>query len=802
MNKYIVSIFVLFLMLKIYAYEGRPVYDEDGNKTDLINYNPDPNGEPWLGGGMTQESAETRERLNKMPTLPSRNYKRDGSLPEEVILIDNDEFPPVFAQVGGSCAQASGVAYTYSYQLNVLNGVYATAENTRAYGYTHNFLNDGTKSKGSWYWDGWEILTNHGAPDVETFHGAANGGLNGTRWMNGADRWHKANFNRAVKYERIEINSLADIEKIKSWMYDLNGTDPYKKGGCVVFAANSGSASPNGTVSSGEYAKEALSTGLMGAGMDHAMTFAGYSDNVEGGALLLLNSWGKTWATNGYTWVPYTTVVNGGLHKNEVWCVTVGEFDPKYEIKAKISCSSRSGINIKTGFSNGVTETPNSIKTYGSAFVNSGGSYPMEGYTGSNTIEVSLDVSEYLDSISSNKSTFFLQITGVSSSATVEEVSLVDYTGIEIVEIAAVGKSVSAGGIINIPISYTMSGKRYLIEGRDHGNGSIAPSGNKMIDSGATYTYLFTPDKWYKVDSVIIDNENVGAVSEYTFESVSENHTVDAYFSWDPNSPNIYSFTVKNTEYGSIQPGTNLKVEEGSDTVFEIVPEEWHYVDSVLVDGINRGPLVSAKFTHIMNNHEIKPFFSEDGYPGEYEIWNSSKTYAQDKIVSYKGHLWKAKWWANAGDEPGVANMWQDLGEEVIDQKDTLHIAYMEHKSNNARIDTIIITYLAIFKGDTVTTTEVIADGAVAKIGQKDIINEIKFYPAMKKISIPQKGVYRFRIYDLRGRIIRNVNLESKGKGVISIPVNMNMLARGMYLIELVKKGDKSINFREQMLLQ
>lgn len=777
-------VFILLTISLLHAFEGRPWIDEQGNETDLINYNPDPNGEPWLGGGLKPESAEERRRLMQIPELPSRNYRQSGTLPDEVILMDNDEFTPVFAQVGGSCAQASGVAYTYSYQLNVLKGAVATDNNARAYGFTHNFLNDGTNSKGSWYWDGWEILSNHGAPDVITFHEQPNGGLNGTRWMNGADRWHSANDNRAAKYERIEINSLADIEKIKSWMYDLNGTDPYKKGGCVVFAANSGSARPNGTVTDGDHAGDALSTGLKGAGMDHAMTFAGYSDNVEGGALLLVNSWGTTWATNGYTWVPYTTIVNGGLYQNEVWCVTVTEHDPKYEIKAKVTCTSRNNLIINTGFSNGNSIKPASVKSYGKAFNKTGGPLSIEGSGGSNTIEISLDASEYFDSIVSNESTFFLQAIG---SATIDEVYLVDYTGFEIKEVAGTGGTVGTGDTLNISINYSLGIKRFLFNASVSGNGSISAEGKKMIDSGSTCTYEFTPDKWYKIDSVLVDGNNIGTDPEYTFTNVSSNHDIVAFFSWDPDNPTLYTISVDKGQYGVVAPAIDLKLAEGDDTVFTITPDEWHTVDSVLVDGINRGPLVSARFTHLMNNHDIKSFFSEDGYPGEYEKWSSSKSYSQDKIVRHKEHLWKAKWWASAGDEPGVKEMWQDLGEEIIEQTDTLHIAFMDYRSNDAREDTIVIKTLSIFKGDTVIVEEIFTD-VVSSLKKVSVKNDMRIMPGAKQVFLPHKGIYRLRIYDLRGRIIRNMSLETKGESFVNVSTNYRDLSSGMYLVELVQK--------------
>ena len=67
----------------------------------------------------------------------------------------------------------------------------------------------------------------------------------------------------------------------------------------------------------------------------HAVVAAGYDDkmiikNSNPGALLIRNSWGKTWGEGGYGWLPYDYVLSGlavdwwSLLKNE-W-VDTGNF--------------------------------------------------------------------------------------------------------------------------------------------------------------------------------------------------------------------------------------------------------------------------------------------------------------------------------------------------------------------------------------------------------------------------------------------------------------------------------------------
>lgn len=45
----------------------------------------------------------------------------------------------------------------------------------------------------------------------------------------------------------------------------------------------------------------------------HAMTLVGYDDNLYGGSMLLMNSWGKDFGENGFCWIRYTDFLN--------WCM-------------------------------------------------------------------------------------------------------------------------------------------------------------------------------------------------------------------------------------------------------------------------------------------------------------------------------------------------------------------------------------------------------------------------------------------------------------------------------------------------
>lgn len=60
--------------------------------------------------------------------------------------------------------------------------------------------------------------------------------------------------------------------------------------------------------------------------------------------------------------------------------------------------------------------------------------------------------------------------------------------------------------------------------------GSVTPEGISAVVYSKDITYTITPDEGYEIKSVIIDGEDIGAVSEYTFENVKKVHTIHAVF--------------------------------------------------------------------------------------------------------------------------------------------------------------------------------------------------------------------------------------------------------------------------------
>jgi len=60
--------------------------------------------------------------------------------------------------------------------------------------------------------------------------------------------------------------------------------------------------------------------------------------------------------------------------------------------------------------------------------------------------------------------------------------------------------------------------------------GNISPSGDVIVDAGGDQTFTITPKRGYHISGVLVDGISIGRVINYTFTSVSSDHTISAEF--------------------------------------------------------------------------------------------------------------------------------------------------------------------------------------------------------------------------------------------------------------------------------
>lgn len=136
-------------------------------------------------------------------------------------------------------------------------------------------------------------------------------------------------------------------------------------------------------------------------------------------------------------------------------------------------------------------------------------------------------------------------------------------------------------------------------------NGTISPSGLVSVYYGTDQEFFIIPDSRYQIADVVVDGESVGAVATYTFSDVTQNHTIEAYFS-------VQTFTISATTVGNgtISPSGEVIVEYGTEQTFQIIPETGHDIEDVLVNGESVGPVTSYTFENVLNDQTIHAVFA------------------------------------------------------------------------------------------------------------------------------------------------------------------------------------------------
>ncbi|HUJ16562.1 MAG TPA: chitobiase/beta-hexosaminidase C-terminal domain-containing protein [Nitrospirota bacterium] len=174
--------------------------------------------------------------------------------------------------------------------------------------------------------------------------------------------------------------------------------------------------------------------------------------------------------------------------------------------------------------------------------------------------------------------------------------------------------AVTAYTFANIAGNHTISATftqilTYAITASAGPNGSLSPSGTTPVTELTNLTYTVTPAAGYRVLDVQVDGVSTGARSSYTFYSVQANHSISATFTLD-----VYTITAAADANGIISPAGTVTLSSGATQTFAITPNAGYAVQSVLVDGANKGAVTTFSFTNIAANHTITAYFKTITY--------------------------------------------------------------------------------------------------------------------------------------------------------------------------------------------
>ena len=131
--------------------------------------------------------------------------------------------------------------------------------------------------------------------------------------------------------------------------------------------------------------------------------------------------------------------------------------------------------------------------------------------------------------------------------------------------------------------------------------GNVTPAGTTEHKKGSDQTYRITPSDGYVIQDVVVDGESVGQPTEYTFEDIQKDHTIDVTFAKEENI-----ITIKYIGLPGGAFSTQTRVKAGEDYTAKITVNNPAYkITDVNVDGDSKGVISEYEFKEVYEKHLI-----------------------------------------------------------------------------------------------------------------------------------------------------------------------------------------------------
>jgi Putative metal-binding motif/Divergent InlB B-repeat domain len=122
------------------------------------------------------------------------------------------------------------------------------------------------------------------------------------------------------------------------------------------------------------------------------------------------------------------------------------------------------------------------------------------------------------------------------------------------------------------------------------GNGSISPVGPVAVSCGGSQTFNFTPDACYQVSDVKVNGVSQGALSSYTFTSVTAAQTIEVIYSQISYAVNV-TIVGNGTVTGASSVGC------GSNISLLCAADDCYTIETITVNGTEVAQEMDLEFT-------------------------------------------------------------------------------------------------------------------------------------------------------------------------------------------------------------
>jgi len=243
------------------------------------------------------------------------------------------------------------------------------------------------------------------------------------KWASGYLKYYNAMHNRLDHFERVEIKTDEDIQRLKEFLYN-HWEEDGRPGGVFTFSMMASNWKfDNSYDGPSETGYRSLLTALATEG-GHALTVVGYDDLVEftapdgtlsKGAFIICNTWGTFSHDNGRFYMPYWFFTHTDRDKyylsTDVAVVEVEVRQPLLTFRVGVDCDMRNNISFSIGAAEGLVATVPTVNYKVDIANQDGGPYKMQGQYGSSKIEFGFDFSSALKFVGDyDESTYFLTV--------------------------------------------------------------------------------------------------------------------------------------------------------------------------------------------------------------------------------------------------------------------------------------------------------------------------------------------------------------------------------------------------------